>query len=95
MQRQYAEGVHQAGEALLTVINDILDFSKLEAGKVDLDLVDFDPRRLVEGVASLLALTAAAKHLELIAYCRPDVPRGWWATRAGCVRSSSTSPRTR
>ena len=38
-QRQYAEGVRGAGEALLSVINDILDFSKLEAGKVELDPV--------------------------------------------------------
>jgi PAS domain S-box-containing protein len=74
-QRQYAEGVQSAGEALLAVINDILDFSKLEAGKVDLDLADFDPRRMVEEVASLLAPTAQSKHLELVAYCQPDVPQ--------------------
>jgi PAS domain S-box-containing protein len=47
-QRQYAEGVQGAGEALLAVINDILDFSKLEAGKVDLEFADFDPRRLAD-----------------------------------------------
>jgi CheY-like chemotaxis protein/nitrogen-specific signal transduction histidine kinase len=74
IQRQYARGVHQSGEALLLVINDILDFSKLEAGMVDPEVADFDPRSLVEGVASLLALTAARKGLELIVYCRPEVP---------------------
>ncbi len=47
-QRQYAEGVSGAGDALLSVINDILDFSKLEAGKVELEAIDFDPRRLVD-----------------------------------------------
>jgi len=73
-QRGYAEGVQVAGEALLAVINDILDFSKLEAGMVDLELVDFDPRKLLEGVAGLLALTSSDKRLELIAYCLPDVP---------------------
>lgn len=73
-QRQYAEGVQGAGEALLALINDILDFSKLEAGRVELDLGEFDPRRLVEQVASLLAPTAHAKQLELVAYCRPEVP---------------------
>ncbi|UVJ40431.1 response regulator [Arthrobacter sp. CJ23] len=73
-QRQYAEGVKGAGEALLTLINDILDFSKLEAGKVDLDPAPFDPRLLVEELASLLAESAQAKGLELIAYCRPEVP---------------------
>ena len=73
-QRHYAEGVRAAGEALLSVINDILDFSKLDAGKVVLDPTDFDPRRLVEDVGALLAPAAFAKHLELVAYCQPDVP---------------------
>ncbi|WAH98988.1 hybrid sensor histidine kinase/response regulator [Arthrobacter sp. MMS18-M83] len=73
-QRQYAEGVKGAGEALLALINDILDFSKLEAGKVDLDPAPFNPRTLVEELAALLAEAAQAKGLELIAYCRPEVP---------------------
>ncbi len=74
-QRQYAEGVAGSGEALLTLINDILDFSKLEAGKVELELADLDPRRLVEEVASLLAVEAHSKDLELVAYCHPEVPK--------------------
>ncbi|MFD5277127.1 response regulator [Pseudarthrobacter sp. NPDC058362] len=73
-QKQYAQGVKGAGEALLALINDILDFSKLEAGKVDLDVRPFDPRALIEEVAGLLAEQAQAKRLELIAYCEPDVP---------------------
>jgi PAS domain S-box-containing protein len=74
LQRQYAEGVRGAGEALLAVINDILDFSKLEAGKVELEVSPFDPRRLLEEIGTLLAPTAFAKGLELIAYCQPTVP---------------------
>jgi two-component system sensor histidine kinase/response regulator len=74
VQRQYAEGVHAAGDALLVVINDILDFSKLEAGRVELDPIDFDPRKMVDQVAALLAPPAFAKKLELLAYCLPDVP---------------------
>lgn len=73
-QKQYADGVKGAGEALLALINDILDFSKLEAGKVDLDVRPFDPRVLVEEVAGLLAEPAQGKNLELIAYCEPEVP---------------------
>ena len=41
-QRKYAEAVQESGEALLVVINDILDISKLEAGKVEIELTDFD-----------------------------------------------------
>lgn len=84
-QRQYAEGVKGAGEALLTLINDILDFSKLEAGKVELDPAPFNPRTLVEELAALLAEAAQAKGLELIAYCRPEVP-GMLVGDAGRIR---------
>ncbi|MCP9000065.1 PAS domain S-box protein [Pseudarthrobacter sp. RMG13] len=73
-QRRYAEGVRGAGAVLLALINDILDLSKLEAGKVDLDIAAFDPRVLVEEVAGLLSESARVKGLELIAFCRPDVP---------------------
>ena len=75
-QQQYAQGVKHAGDSLLLIINDILDFSKLEAGMVDLELVDFDPRDLVEGVSALVAQASAQKDLELIAYCTPAVPVG-------------------
>jgi two-component system sensor histidine kinase/response regulator len=74
-QRRYANGVRGAGEALLGIVDDILDFSKLEAGKVELEHVDFDPRELVEEVGVLLAGAAASKNLELIAYCDPAVPQ--------------------
>jgi CheY-like chemotaxis protein len=73
-QRQYAEGIKGAGEALVALINDILDYSKLEAGKVDLDMRPFDLRLLIEDVAGLLAESAQAKRLELTAYCTPEVP---------------------
>jgi two-component system sensor histidine kinase/response regulator len=73
-QRKYADGVQSAGQALLTLINDILDFSKLEAGKVELEIAPFDPRVLVEEVAGLVSESARAKDLELMAYCRPEVP---------------------
>ena len=75
-QRQYAEGVHGAGEALLAIINDILDFSKIEAGKVELEVVDFDVVQLVEEAAGLVAEAARRKGLELVAYCYPDLPTG-------------------
>jgi signal transduction histidine kinase/CheY-like chemotaxis protein len=75
-QRQYAEGVRSAGNALLTIINDILDFSKVEAGRLDLEQIDFDLVQLVEEVAELVAESAQEKSLELLAYCSPEVPVG-------------------
>ncbi|MGZ4488655.1 MAG: response regulator, partial [Nocardioides sp.] len=73
-QRQYAEGVRGAGEALLAIINDILDFSKVESGRLDLEEIDFAVVTVVEEAAELLAETAQGKGLELLAYCSPELP---------------------
>jgi len=43
-QRHFAETVHRSGQSLLLLINDILDLSRLEAGRVELEQVEFDPR---------------------------------------------------
>jgi len=73
-QRQYAEGVQAAGEALLSIINDLLDFSKIEAGKLDLETVGFDVVRVVEEVAGLMGQSAQHKGLQLVTSCAPDLP---------------------
>jgi PAS domain S-box-containing protein len=73
-QLRLAAGVQVASRALLSVINDILDFSKIEAGKLELERLDFEIRPVFEQVASLLAETARAKHIELMVSCHPDVP---------------------
>src|ERR1700683_3517037 len=41
-QRGYLMLVKSSGDALMLVINDILDFSKVEAGKLDLENIDFN-----------------------------------------------------
>ncbi len=74
-QREYAEAVKQSAEALLTVINDILDFSKVEAGKLELESIPFDLGGVVEEVATLLAIRAQAKGLELSCLVDPAIPR--------------------
>ena len=73
-QHQYADGVRASGEALLGIINDILDFSKIEAGKLELETVDFNLADAIDDVATLVAESARAKGLELVAYCHPEVP---------------------
>ena len=66
-QREFTETVRDSGEALLAVINDILDFSKIEAGEVDLEVHPFELRECVESALALVAFTAGAKGLELVA----------------------------
>ena len=73
-QRQFAELANTSGKALMTVINDILDFAKIEARKLDLEVFDLDLRSIMEDAASLLALRAQAKGLELACLIAPNVP---------------------
>ncbi len=75
-QRSYAEGVHTAGNSLMSIINEVLDFSKVEAGHLELETIDFDLVQVVEEVAELTAKAAQDKGLELIAYCSPELPTG-------------------
>jgi signal transduction histidine kinase/CheY-like chemotaxis protein/HPt (histidine-containing phosphotransfer) domain-containing protein len=73
-QRNYAEMARQSGEALLDVVNDVLDFSKIEAGKVELENIDFDLYDIVESVAGMVAVRAAAKGLELASLIDHNLP---------------------
>lgn len=74
-QREYAETVRDSAQSLLTIINDILDFSKLEAGKMSLELIEFEPLQLIESTAALFANEAAKRNLVLTTYSANDVPR--------------------
>jgi len=73
-QRDYAQTAYNCGESLLSLINDILDYSKIEAGKFELDVVDFDLRDLLEEFAAMMAIRAHEKDLEFICAAHPDVP---------------------
>ena len=64
-QRECAIAVRDSAEALLTVINDILDISKLEAGKFELESIDFDLVDTVETAVGLFAPKAHEKRIEL------------------------------
>jgi two-component system sensor histidine kinase/response regulator len=73
-QRDYAEGVRDSAQALLTVINDILDFTKVESGELELELLDLDLRDTVEDVARLLSVQAHEKGLEITVQIDPKLP---------------------
>lgn len=73
-QRQYAEMIGRSGESLLELINDILDFSKIEAGKLELEILDFDLRALLDDFAEMMSLKAHEKGLEFICSAAPETP---------------------
>lgn len=73
-QRQYIDVIESSGKALLNIINDILDYSKIEAGKMDIESVDFDLDKLALECASVFSLTAEKKKLELVCSIEPGTP---------------------
>jgi signal transduction histidine kinase len=52
--KQYLKDIHTSGGHLISLLNDLLDLSKIEAGKLDLEALDFDLRTTLEDVASEL-----------------------------------------
>jgi PAS domain S-box-containing protein len=84
-QREYAGIIRSSGEALLTLINSILDFAKIEAGKLELEWVDFELDTLVEDALELLAVGAHQKGLELTSTLDPEIPT-WCRGDAGRLR---------
>ena len=65
-QQRFAETIQSSGESLLRIINDILDFSKIEAGKLEIELIDFNLKPLLEDIAQMYAVRAHVKRLELV-----------------------------
>jgi len=72
-QRRFAHTVHESAEALLALIEDILDFSKMEAGKLEIEVADFDVSSTIDSVVQILAPRAHGKQIDLNTYIGSDV----------------------
>lgn len=73
-QRRYVDMIRSAGQSLLGILNDILDFSKIEAGRMDLARVDFALDEVLANLATLMALNAGDKDIELAIGVAPGTP---------------------
>ena len=74
-QREAAELIGTSARGLLSVVNDVLDFSRIEAGRLDLDISDFDLSALALSVTGLLEPKAAANGVVLTCHIHDDTPR--------------------
>jgi signal transduction histidine kinase/CheY-like chemotaxis protein len=72
-QKQYARIIRTSGEALLAIVDDILDFSKVEAGKLELEYLDFNLRVTLDDSVDILAHQAREKGLTIRSIIDPDV----------------------
>jgi len=89
-QKEFAATIASSAKMLLNIINDILDFSKVEAGKMELEAIDFDPRLAVEEVLDLLAENGHGKGLELACDFSDDLPN-WVSGDPGRLRQIITN----
>jgi signal transduction histidine kinase/DNA-binding response OmpR family regulator/HPt (histidine-containing phosphotransfer) domain-containing protein len=64
-QRELAEGVQQSAESLLGIIDQILDLSKVEAGRLELENVDFDLHAAITAATAIVRPVAERKRLPL------------------------------
>lgn len=73
-QRKYLRIFRRAGGTLLNLINDILDLSKVEAGRLELESIEFDLSEVIDKAIEILAMRANEKGLELACHLASDVP---------------------
>ncbi|MEZ6056370.1 MAG: HAMP domain-containing sensor histidine kinase [Planctomycetaceae bacterium] len=73
-ERKYVRNIQNSGKSLLALINDILDLAKMEAGKMELHVVEFPVADLVERLANGILPLADRKHIDLKWEVDPQVP---------------------
>jgi signal transduction histidine kinase/CheY-like chemotaxis protein/HPt (histidine-containing phosphotransfer) domain-containing protein len=73
-QKEYATTIKDSGDAMLALLNDILDFEKIESGKMDLENINFDLKRLFRSVHTLMRGHAEAKNVKLELEMDAQVP---------------------
>lgn len=64
-QQRHVDTIRTSGRYLLNILNDILDFSRIEAGRIDLERIDFALRDVIEQVSSMMSPQARDRGLEL------------------------------
>jgi signal transduction histidine kinase len=64
-QEEYLKDIHASGQHLLSLINDILDLSKIEAGRMELELTDFDLPTAIDNALTLVRERAGRRGIAL------------------------------
>jgi signal transduction histidine kinase/ActR/RegA family two-component response regulator len=69
-EREYLSKIRYSTNILMSVINDILDFSKMEAGKLEIETISFNPRTVFENTIEVMVVKSAEKNINI--HC--DIP---------------------
>ena len=74
-QRNYIEKAQKSANHLLGVINDILDISKIEAGKLDIEIIEFHLKDVIKNVVNVVGTRAKESGISLSVSIEKFVPR--------------------
>ncbi|WP_143871049.1 hybrid sensor histidine kinase/response regulator [Catenovulum sediminis] len=74
-QRDFLTKINSSANVLLGIINDVLDYSKVEAGKLNIEKVQFNLEKIIERSVNICAIKAHSKGIELILDLKPSVPK--------------------
>jgi signal transduction histidine kinase/ActR/RegA family two-component response regulator len=77
--------IRASGESLLGILNDLLDLSKVEAGRMEIDVHDFDLEREVDAATRTFATIADQKDVAFLVEVEPAA-RGVWRGDGGKLR---------
>lgn len=77
-QKNYINKIQASAHNLLGIINDILDISKIEAGKIELEKIDFELFRVIESVVNLIELKAYEKNIDVIVDYYPEIGKNFY-----------------
>jgi PAS domain S-box-containing protein len=73
--KEFARDTRLASESLMDIINNILDISKIEAGKMELDEIEFDLSDEINKALSIVTLTVKTRGLQLDHYIDEKIPK--------------------
>jgi len=72
-QMEYVKDIYSSGQHLLSLINDILDLAKVEAGRMELDIHEFDVRAAIANCCTLIRERAQRQKLKLESEIEDDI----------------------
>jgi two-component system sensor histidine kinase/response regulator len=73
-QTLFVNTILRSSEILRDLISNVLDLAKIEAGRMELEAINFDLRDLLDDALDLIAPTAMARNVEVIGEPAPDLP---------------------
>lgn len=73
-QLKYLSAIKESSDNLLVIINDILDLSKIEAGKIELEDIPFNVRKIIRHIQDILSIKAHEKAIELNVSINDNIP---------------------